>query len=57
MLGLFATPLISVAEATVAQITQPNVYTCAVLPPSLLRSEAFDLCASLPQLAQAGEVQ
>ncbi len=57
VLGLFATPLISVAEATVAQITQPNVYTCAVLPPSLLRSEAFDLCASLPQLAQAGEVQ
>jgi multicomponent Na+:H+ antiporter subunit D len=35
LLGVFADPLVRVAEETVAQITNPAAYTCAVLAPSI----------------------
>jgi len=34
-LGIFATPLIDVVEATVAQATNPAIYICSVLPPDM----------------------
>jgi multicomponent Na+:H+ antiporter subunit D len=52
-LGVFATPLIDLAEATVAQITQPTIYTCAVLPPNLLSVEALETCPSVTSVALA----
>ncbi len=35
LLGVFADPLVKVAEQTVAQISNPAIYTCAVLMPSI----------------------
>jgi multicomponent Na+:H+ antiporter subunit D len=52
-LGVFATPLINLAEATAAQITQPVIYRCAVLPPELLPAEVIDACPSVPSVALA----
>jgi formate hydrogenlyase subunit 3/multisubunit Na+/H+ antiporter MnhD subunit len=34
-LGIFAAPLVSVAEETAAQVANPAAYTCAVLAPSI----------------------
>lgn len=44
-LGVFATPLIDVAEMTVRQIAEPQVYTCAVLPQRMMLDA--ERCASL----------
>jgi formate hydrogenlyase subunit 3/multisubunit Na+/H+ antiporter MnhD subunit len=47
LLGIFADPLVSIAEDTVGQMLNPAVYTCAVLTPSIeagirLPEGAFD---------------
>ncbi len=55
VLGVFATPLIELAETTAAQIAQPAIYTCAVLPPSFLPAESFEACQNL-QLTQVAFV-
>lgn len=54
LLGVFAAPLIELANATVTQITQPNIYTCAVLPAEILSPEAFATCeAAVVQVMEA----
>jgi multicomponent Na+:H+ antiporter subunit D len=40
-LGIFATPLIEVTEATVQQATNPAIYICAVLPQELTSGMAL----------------
>jgi multicomponent Na+:H+ antiporter subunit D len=51
LLGVFANPLVSVAQDTAAQVLNPAAYTCAVLTPSIeagieLPEGAYD-CAAL----------
>jgi len=47
-LGIFAAPLIEVAETTVTQLRQPAVYTCAVLPANLLSATPANTCPPPP---------
>ncbi|MCC6804856.1 MAG: hypothetical protein IT319_18375 [Anaerolineae bacterium] len=49
-LGIFAAPLVDIAEQTVAQVMNPAAYTCAVLTPSIrvgvpLPEGAYDCAA------------
>jgi multicomponent Na+:H+ antiporter subunit D len=53
VLGVFATPLIELAEATAAQIRQPAVYTCAVLPPDMLAEHSLEACQTLTSVVMA----
>jgi len=47
VLGVFATPLIELAQTTAAQIAQPAIYTCAVLPAAILPPDALEACQAL----------
>jgi len=40
-LGIFATPLIDVTEATIQQATNPAIYICSVLPPEMTSGMAL----------------
>ncbi len=56
LLGIFAGPLVSVAEETVGQILDPAAYTCAVLTPSIeagvpLPEGAYDCQPASPEAA------
>jgi len=53
LLGVFAAPLIDVAEATVIQLGQPTIYTCAVLPANLLAANLVSTCPPIPVVAIA----
>lgn len=51
ILGIAASPLISIAETTAAQISNSTIYTCAVLPAEMLSAEERAVCENLTEIA------